>query len=399
VKEILKKISIVVFAVVTVLNQANSQEFSRKDIVPGAERIVLVKPLLKNKVIAVVANQTSMVGNTHLVDTLISLGANIKKIFCPEHGFRGNEEAGKDIRNGRDLKTGIPIISLYGKKVKPSAADLAGIDVVIYDIQDVGVRFYTYISTLYYVMQGCAENLKLLMVLDRPDPNGFYVDGPVLEPKYKSFVGMLPIPLVYGMTPGELATMINEEHWLPNKLECSLGVIPCFNYSHKMVYTLPVNPSPNLRNMRAVYLYPSLGLFEGTVMDVGRGTDFPFQVFGSPKFKDTTFRYVPATIAEGGIRPMHYKKTCYGVDLRNVTEDELIISAKINIGYLKQALENYPARAEFFNSFFENLAGTGELRKQLLAGESEENIRNSWKPALDKFKEIRKKYLIYPDFE
>lgn len=398
-KEYVKKISILIFWLYTCINQAYPQAASQKPIIPGAERMVLVRPLLKNKVIAVVANQTSMVGNTHLVDTLISLGANIKKIFCPEHGFRGNEDAGKYIRNGRDSKTGIPIISLYGKKVKPSAADLAGIDAVIYDIQDVGVRFYTYISTLYYVMQGCAENLKLLMVLDRPDPNGFYVDGPVLEPKYKSFVGMLPIPLVYGMTPGELATMINEEHWLPNKLECSLGVIPCFNYSHKMMYTLPVNPSPNLRNMRAVYLYPSLGLFEGTAMNVGRGTEFPFQVYGSPRFTDTTFSYMPTMIAEGGIRPLHYNKTCYGVDLRNITEDELIVSAKVNIGYLKQALEKYPSKEEFFNSFFENLAGTGELRKQLLAGQSEDSIRNSWKPALDKFKEIRKKYLIYPDFE
>ena len=397
-KEILKKTGIVVFWLCTGLCAVNAQ-VNPKPVLPAAERVIMYKPLLKDKVIAIVANQTSMVGKTHLVDTLLSLGANIKKIFCPEHGFRGNEDAGKYIKNGRDSKTGIPIISLYGKKVKPSAADLAGVDVVIYDIQDVGVRFYTYISTLYYVMQGCAENLKLFMVLDRPNPNGFYVDGPVLDMKYKSFVGVLPIPLVYGMTPGELATMINEEHWLPNKLECSLGVIPCLNYTHKMLYTLPVNTSPNLRNMSAVYLYPSLGLFEGTVMNVGRGTEFPFQVYGNPKYTDTTFSYMPTIIAEAGLRPMHYHKTCYGVDLRNIANEELILSRKLNIRYLKQALENYPVKEEFFNSFFENLAGTAELRKQLNAGMSEDSIRNSWKVGLDKFKEIRKKYLIYEDFE
>lgn len=397
-KDSLKYTWLVIFFSFVLVGSAVAQT-SQKPVIPAAERVIMYKPLLKDKVLAVVANQTSMVGNTHLVDTLISMGANIKKIFCPEHGFRGNEDAGKYIKNGRDAKTGIPIISLYGKKLKPSAADLAGIDAVIYDIQDVGVRFYTYISTLYYCMQGCAENLKLFMVLDRPNPNGFYVDGPVLDMKYKSFVGMVPIPLVYGMTPGELAYMINEEHWLPNKLECSLGVIPCLNYTHKSIYTLPVQTSPNLRNMRSVYLYPSLGLFEGTVMNVGRGTEFPFQVYGNPKFADTTFTYMPDIMGEGGVRPMHYHKTCYGVDLRNITEAELISAGKVNISYVKHAYENYPVKEEFFNSFFENLAGTAELRKQLKAGISEDSIRNSWKPALLKFKEIRKKYLKYEDFE
>jgi Uncharacterized protein conserved in bacteria len=398
-KEFLKKLSIPIVCMVLIAPQAYSQTAGAKPIVPGAERMVLVMPMFKNKVVAVVANQTSMVGKTHLVDTLLSLGANIKKIFCPEHGFRGNEDAGKYIKNGFDAKTRIPIVSLYGKKVKPSAADLAGIDVVIYDIQDVGVRFYTYISTLYYVMQGCAENLKLLMILDRPNPNGFYVDGPVLDLKYKSFVGLLPIPLVYGMTSAELAYMINEEHWLPNKLECSLGWIPCLNYSHKMLYKLPVNPSPNLRNMKAVYLYPSLGLFEGTSMNVGRGTDFPFQVFGSPSYSDTTFSYSPTIIAEGGLKPLHYNKKCYGIDLSNVTEEELTQSGRLNLGYLMKAYANCSEKDKFFNPFFENLAGTNELRKQIIGGASEDDIRNSWNPALDKFKKIRKKYLVYQDFE
>ncbi len=396
-EEFFKSLLIIIFCLFSLVGHLNSQ-VKQKTVIPAADRVIMYKPLLKNNVIAVVANQTSMVGKTHLVDTLLSLGANIKKIFCPEHGFRGNEDAGKSIKNGRDAKTGIPIISLYGKKVKPSAADLAGIDAVIYDIQDVGVRFYTYISTLFYVMQGCSENLKLLMVLDRPNPNGFYVDGPVMDLKYKSFVGMLPIPIVYGMTPGELATMINQEGWLPNKLECSLGVIPCLNYTHKIIYKLPVNPSPNLRNMQAVYLYPTLGLFEGTVMNVGRGTDFPFQVFGNPRFADTTFSYMPDSVASAGFRPPHYNKLCYGIDLRNITEEELIQSARIDLGYLKKAYDGYPEKGKFFNSFFENLAGTAELRKQLISGMDVDSIRNSWKPALEKFKEIRKKYLIYEDF-
>jgi uncharacterized protein YbbC (DUF1343 family) len=368
-------------------------------VLVAAARINLYKPVLWNKRVAVVANQTSMVGKVHLVDTLLKLGADIKVIFCPEHGFRGNEDAGKSIKNGKDEKTGIPIISLYGKKKKPSVADLAGIDVVLYDIQDVGVRFYTYISTLTYVMQACAENLKLLMILDRPDPNGFYVDGPVLDLKYKSFVGLMPIPLVYGMTPGELATMINEEGWLPNHLECSLAVIPCLNYTHKTLYKLPVNPSPNLKNMQAIYLYPSLGIFEGTVMNVGRGTDFPFQVLGHPKFADTTFRYIPHGPACTNFYIPHRGQVCYGVDLRGLTEEELTKASRIDLHYLFTAWKNYPDKTKFFNPFFENLVGTGDLRKQLMAGVSEDSIRSSWQPLLMKFKETRKKYLRYDDFE
>lgn len=371
---------------------------ANKRVVTAAERLTLLMPALKNRNVAIVANHTSMVGETHLVDTLLSLGTNIKKIFCPEHGFRGNEDAGKVIKSGNDNITGLPVISLYGKKYKPSVEDLADIDVVVYDIQDVGVRFYTYISTLTYVMQACAENLKLLMILDRPNPNGFYVDGPVLDEKYKSFVGMLPIPLVYGMTVGELATMINEEKWLPKDLQCSIGVIHCLNYSHKTIYNLPVNPSPNLRNMRAVYLYPSLGLFEGTAMNVGRGTEFPFQVFGHPEFKDTGFSYMPVRTPGSNMPPLHNNKICYGIDLRGVTEEEIIALPSINLNYLRTALSNFPVKEKFFNSFFENLSGSGVLRKQLLEGLTDKEIRDSWEPALTEFKEKRKKYLLYEDF-
>ncbi|MDP4208568.1 MAG: DUF1343 domain-containing protein [Bacteroidota bacterium] len=380
-----------------IVTQVKAQNLSDK-VIPGAERVIMYKPVIKNKVIAVVANHTSMVGNRHLVDTLVSLGANIKKIFCPEHGFRGNEDAGKLIKNGRDAKTGIPIVSLYGKKVKPTAADLAGIDVVIYDLQDVGVRFYTYISTLTYMMDACAESFKLLMVLDRPNPNGFYVDGPVLDLKYKSFVGVLPIPVVYGMTPGELAGMINKEGWLSKGAECSLGVIKCENYTHKTLYRLPVNPSPNLQNMKAVYLYPSLALFEGTAINVGRGTDFPFQVFGHPRLTEASFQYKPRSIAGVSVSPPHLGETCNGVDLRGLSEEELVAAPGLNLEYLISAYQKFPDKATFFNSFFENLAGTGQLRKQIISGANAAEIKASWQSELQKFKEARKKYLLYADF-
>jgi uncharacterized protein YbbC (DUF1343 family) len=373
-------------------------QIQQKQIVTGAERIFFIKATIKNKKIAVVANQTSMVGNTHLVDTLLALGADIKRIFCPEHGFRGTEDAGEHVNNSIDVKTGIQIVSLYGKKNKPTAQDLAGIDLVIYDIQDVGVRFYTYISTLTYVMQACAENFVPLFILDRPDPNGFYVDGPVMENKYKSFVGMHPIPIVYGMTVGELAEMINEEGWLPNHMKCTIGVIYCLYYTHALRYSLPVNPSPNLRNMQAVYLYPSLGLFEGTAINVGRGTDFPFQVFGHPDFSDTLFSYTPVSAAGVKINPVHNGKICYGVDLRFIPVEKLSGSSVINLDYLLLAYKYFPDKDKFFNAFFENLTGTGTLRNQIIGGMTADEIRESWQPGLQKFKDLRKKYLRYPDF-
>jgi len=374
-------------------------QINQKHVVTGAERMVFIKATIRNKQIGVVANPTSMVGQTHLIDTLLSLGAHIKKIFSPEHGFRGNEDAGESVNNSKDLKTGIPIVSLYGKKLKPTLADLAGIDLMIYDIQDVGVRFYTYISTLTYVMQACAENFVPLFILDRPNPNGFYIDGPVLDKKYKSFVGMHSIPIVYGMTVGELANMINEEGWLPHELKCSIGVIPCQNYNHNIRYSLPVNPSPNLRNMQAVYLYPTLGLFEGTAINVGRGTEFPFQVFGHPSFHDSLFSYMPHSIKGLATNPLHQGMICHGVDLRNIPAEELATESHLCLTYLLFAYRIFPDKDKFFNLFFENLSGTATLRNQITEGLSEQQIRQSWQADLQKFKEIRKKYLLYPDFD
>jgi uncharacterized protein YbbC (DUF1343 family) len=390
----------VIYIALLLINQnVNSQIYPEKRIIPGAERMTLIIPATKNRVVAIVANHTSMCGNVHLVDTLLSLGVNIQKIFCPEHGFRGTGSAGEHIKNGKDAKTGIPIISLYGKKLKPTAEDLKGIDVVIYDVQDVGVRYYTYISTLTYVMQACAEHFVPLFVLDRPNPNGFYIDGPVLDMKYKSFVGMHPIPLVYGMTTAELATMINDEGWLKTTEKCSIGIIPIANYSHKYLYKLPVNPSPNLQNMPSVYLYPSLGVFEGTVMNVGRGTEFPFQVFGNPKLPDTLFSYTPRSIENISIDPPHAGIVCYGVDLRKLTEEDLVAYKGLNLDYLMFAYAHYPDKLHFFNKYFENLAGNGILRAQITKGLSSEEIKKTWQPDLIKFKALRKKYLIYEDFE
>lgn len=370
-----------------------------KPIIPGADRMPLYMPATRNRTVALVANHTSLVGHTNLLDTLLSRGVKVKKVFCPEHGFRGTSGAGETVRNGRDIKTGIPIVSLYGKKLKPSPEDLAGIDVVIYDLQDVGVRFYTYISTMYYVMQACAENFIPLFILDRPNPNGFYVDGPVLDMKYKSFAGIVPIPVVYGMTPGELANMMNDEGWLKTAERCSIGVIPCYNYTHKSLYRLPVNPSPNLQNMKAVYLYPSIGLFEGTAVNVGRGTDFPFQVFGSPRFPDTLFKYTPHTIPGVVTNPPNANQVCYGVDLQNLSEEELTSSARLNLDYVIQAYRLYPDKAHFFNSYFENLIGTDKVRLLIKSGVGADEIRARWETDLKNFKALRKKYLMYEDFE
>jgi uncharacterized protein YbbC (DUF1343 family) len=386
-----------IFLVIVLLPTRAQQGSS--GVICGADRITMYKPAMKNKVVALVANHTSMVNGVNLLDTLLKIGTKVGKVFCPEHGFRGSGNAGEYIKNSRDVKTGIPIISLYGKKKKPTAEDLKGIDVVVYDLQDVGVRYYTYISTLTYVMQACAENFIPLFILDRPNPNGFYVDGPVLQMKYKSFVGMHPIPLVYGMTVGEFANMVNEEGWLGTKEKCSIGVITCKNYTHKTLYELPVHPSPNLQDMRSVYLYPSLGLFEGTVVNVGRGTEFPFEVYGNPWMQNCTFTYTPNPIPGVCTDPQHKGLLCNGVDLRDVSIDELTQNPKLNISYLISAYKNIPNKKVFFNSFFENLCGVKDLRQQITDSIPEEQIRESWKADLDSFKIIRKKYLLYPDFE
>lgn len=355
-------------------------------------------PFLNEKKVAVVANQSSLVNGEHLVDVLLAKDIQIVKIFSPEHGFRGDADAGEKITNGIDIKTGLPIVSLYGKHYKPSAADLKDVDVVVFDIQDVGVRFYTYISTLHYVMEACAELGKQVIVLDRPNPNGHYVDGPVLEKKYKSFVGMHPVPVVYGMSIGEYAQMINGEKWLKNKVQCELVVAPCKNWNRDKSYLLPVKPSPNLPNHLSVTLYPSLCFFEGTVVSAGRGTDFPFQAYGHPSFTNGDFEFTPRSISGASKYPKFKGEKCNGYDLRKVNTADFRKKKKLDLSFLLNAYSELKAESEFFNSFFEKLAGTANLRSQLESSLSEDEIRGSWEKDLNDFMEIRVKYLIYPDF-
>jgi uncharacterized protein YbbC (DUF1343 family) len=361
----------------------------------AAERTGLYFPLLRGKRCAVTTNHTGVIGPAGLVDSLIRSGITVKKIFSPEHGYQGKVSDGESIDNTADPATGITVVSLYGSKKKPSPDDLRDIDLVIYDIQDVGVRCYTYISTLHYVMEACAESHVPLMVLDRPDPLGFYIDGPVLDTAFRSFVGMHPIPLVYGLTVGELALMINGEGWLGKGLRCDLNVIPCAHYTHRSRYQLPVDPSPNLQNMEAVYLYPSVALFEGTIMNVGRGTPFSYQVFGHPEYPDHEFSYTPRA-SSGNISPKHVGQLCYGSDLRNIPLDSLRNADRIDLSWLINAYKTMKRR-DFFIPFIDKLAGTSALRKQIESGQTEEQIRESWKPQLEKYRQMRKKYLLYFD--
>ena len=368
-------------------------------VLVGAERSSLYLPGLKGKNVALVVNPTSEVFGTHLVDFLLEKEVLITKVFAPEHGFRGVADAGEKVNDGVDSKTGLSIKSLYGKNKKPSAQDLEGIDIVIFDIQDVGVRFYTYISTMHYVMQACAENGVDFMVLDRPNPNGFYVAGPVLEIEEQSFVGMHTIPIVHGLTVGELAQMINNEGWLGNDLKCNLQVVLLTGWTHKDLYQLPIKPSPNLPNMTSVYLYPTLGLFEGTNVSAGRGTDFPFQTFGSPFIKDSIFSYIPVP-KEGAKSPKHKSKKCFGMDLRNFTIDSFYVDPKIQLTFLTWAYQKTEIKGEFFlkNHFYGHLAGTPKLQIQIIEGRTESDIRKSWDLSLSAYKKIRKKYLLYTDF-
>ncbi len=382
----------------------------------GAENLSQYLPLLKGKKVAVFANQTSVVGNTHLVDTLQKLGVNIRVIFGPEHGFRGKADAGEAISNSKDPLTGIPVISLYGNKKKPTADELKDVDVMLFDIQDVGVRFYTYISSLEYYMEAAMESGKHLIVLDRPNPNGHYIDGPVLEKEYQSFVGMQSIPVVYGMTIGEYAQMLYGEQWLNSKAYSygkgsgtfELTIIPCNNYTHKTLYTLPVKPSPNLPDMQSVYLYPTTCFYEGTVLSEGRGTDKPFQIYGHPSYSNSMFSFTP-TSREGAKRPKLQDQVCFGWDQSGTPEEvRHRVANKLQISWILEAYNLFPDKSQFFlqsqgtkkeNVFFNKLAGNSTLMQQIKEEESEEIIRKSWEPALSQFKNLRKKYLLYPDFE
>ena len=366
--------------------------------IPAAHLTHLYVPAIQNLKVALVVNQTSTIYNKHLVDSLLKLGIHIEKIFAPEHGFRGDVDAGNDVPSSIDSLTGISIISLYGNHKKPNKADLNNCDIVIFDIQDVGVRFYTYLSTLHYVMEACAENAVPLMVLDRPNPNGSYIDGPVLDTTTcKSFVGLHPVPIVYGMTIGEYALMINGENWLSNRVKCDLKVIPTAAYTHASFYTLPNKPSPNLTDNAAIVFYPSLCLFEGTVISVGRGTYSPFKQFGHPLLANKyTDQFTPIAIAGMSMNPPYLNQTCYGINLADFEANKILKKGKLNIEWIIEMYAQYPNKEIFFNSFFNKLAGNTILKEQIIAGKSICSIRHSWKSDLEKFEKVRAKYLLYP---
>lgn len=420
----MKQTIIVLFLLFLILSCRSQQlpDGSGTAILPGACRMLVYLPLLSGKRVAVFANRTSVIGNTHLVDTLEKRGVNIVKIFAPEHGFRGNTDAGASILNDSDKTTGIPIISLYGKKVKPTIDDLKDVDVLLFDIQDVGVRFYTYIASLQYCIEAAFENNKPMIILDRPNPNGFYVDGPVLDTNYRSFVGMQPVPVVYGMTIGEYARMIAAEKWTtpgfplmfkidndlinkewnPNLRYLDLTVITCANYTHKSRYQLPVPPSPNLPDMNAVYWYPSTCFFEGTTLSEGRGTEHPFSMFGHPSLPNNLYAFTPHSNA-GATSPKWKDTKCFGW---NITGDAL--QPHLQLKWLLQAFALFPQKDSFFiqpksgkptDYFFNKLAGSSTLQQQIIAGKTEADIRQSWQKQLNSFKQIRRKYLLYKDFE
>ncbi len=377
----------------------------KKAIKVGANRTEIYLPFLQGKRIGIVANQTSVIFkhadtstqtphkeiHTHIVDSLLALNVSLKKVFAPEHGFRGKADAGEFVKDGIDTKTQLPLVSLYGKNKKPSAAQLKDLDLIVFDIQDVGVRFYTYISTLHYIMEACAEQHIPLLVLDRPNPNGHYIDGPTLEDTYKSFVGLHPIPIVHGMTIGEYAKMINGEHWLENSVTCDLKVIPIENYTHDLPYRLPIKPSPNLPNASAINLYSSLGLFEGTTVSVGRGTETQFQIFGSPYLDPTQYPFTFTPQPNFGAKhPKHENVLCYGKDLSSTPP---LIG--LNLNWLISAYRQSAKQETFFKAYFLNLAGTKTLQTQIISGQSAQDIKASWQDDLQDFKTTRSKYLIY----
>lgn len=376
----------------------------KKPIITGAEQTEKYLPLLKGKRVAIMANPTSIIGKTHLVDSLQKLGVNIVKVFGPEHGFRGNVGAGVAVADEIDSATGIPLVSLYGKKNKPTKEDMADVDILIYDLQDVGVRYYTNINALVRLMNACVENDKEMLILDRPNPNAYLVDGPILDMKHKSGIGMFPIPMSHGLTVGEFARMAIGEGWLENKAKCKLTIIPVANYDHEMPYTLPVKPSPNLNTQQAVMLYPSTCMFEATYLNHGRGTYWPFTVLGSPEYKGIySFSYTPTSIKGMAETPLFMDQECFGLDLRNYDVEKLRKSKKINIQWIMELYKNHPYKEKFFDSKLskemnriEIQIGTSEFRHQIINGVSEEEIRKSWEPGLSEYKKMRKKYLLYP---
>ena len=365
-------------------------------VITGAEQTKAYLPILKNKRVALFSNHTGMVGNKHTLDILLENKINVVAIFSPEHGFRGNADAGEHVSSSVDEKTGVPILSLYdGNLGRPSEANMRKFDILVVDIQDVGLRFYTYYASMVRLMDACAEYNRKMLILDRPNPNGFYVDGPILDMKYKSGVGWLPIPVVHGMTLGELALMTNGERWLPASRVCDVTVIPCKNYTHQTKYRFPIPPSPNLPDMKSVYLYPSTCYFEATPVSLGRGTDKPFQVYGHPNMKGYDFSFTPRSIA-GAKNPPQLDRLCYGVDLSGKTDQE-IWEKGIDLSYLIDAYRNMNLDDHFFRSFFELLIGTDYVRKMIMEGKSADEIKAMWKDDVEKFKEQRKPYLLYED--
>ena len=386
-------------------NSAPTTSVNEKNtIITGAEQTDKYVPYLKGKRVAILANQTSIIGKTHLVDSLSRLGIKIVKVFGPEHGFRGNASAGTAVTDETDAATGIPIVSLYGKKNKPTKEDLADVDIMIYDLQDVGCRFYTNINALARLMEACQENGKELLILDRPNPNGYFIDGPILDMQFKSGIGMFPIPIAHGLTVGEFAQMANGEGWLNNKVKCSLRIIKVANYDHSMPYVLPVPPSPNLNTQQAVMLYPSTCLFEGVYLNHGRGTYFPFTVIGSPELKGKyEFSYTPTSIKGMAETPLFMNQVCYGLDLRNYDVEQLRKKKQINLQWMMELYKASPYKEKFFDSklskemgVIERLTGSALFRQQIIDGKSEQEIRASWEPGLSEYKVMRKKYLLYP---
>jgi len=387
-----------IFFSLTACLQESLQKGDELMLLSGARQTSIYIPLLEGKKVGLVANHSSFIGSTHLADTLLTLGVDIKRVFAPEHGFRGMADAGEHIKDGIDTISGLQVVSLYGSNRKPNAEDLRDLNVIIFDIQDVGVRFYTFISTLSYVMEAAAEQDIEVIVFDRPNPNGFYIDGPVMEDKYSSFVGLHPVPVVYGMTIGEYGRMVNGEKWLANGINCNLTIIPLKNYDRSELYKLPVKPSPNLPSWQSVYLYPSLCLFEGTIVSVGRGTDFPFTVYGHPRFHLGSFAFIPEP-GPGAKHPKLAGEQCYGQNLNGYANHYKEVDSHFNLLWILSACKYIGADSGFFNSYFEKLVGNGKLREQISSGMDQKDIKASWQDDLNTFKAIREKYLLYEDFD